>query len=248
VGIIDANREERGAFNLGNVYAAKNVLFHIPEDKNAVVDIFLNKEVRERPFPESDTIKLVRLKSDLLSKFHHKDVFMKAAVVLPKEYLDSPNKKFPVVYTIPGWGGNHYGTLSQNRRKHFGTGMGQPKIFVFLNPETQTPWGLHAFVDSKVNGPWGKALVEEMLPYIRNNFRGATETNKTFVIGQSSGGYPSLWLLLHYPKAFGGGWDVSPDPVDFSAFTGVNLFQKDANLYRTASGDTLGFFCRTAGS
>jgi S-formylglutathione hydrolase FrmB len=241
VGIIDANKEERGAFNPGNVYSAKNVLFRIPEDRKAVVDIYLNNEVRERPFPESDTIKLVRLRSDLLSTFHHKDVFIKAGVVLPKEYLTSPDKNFPVVFVIPGWGGNHYNALSQSQRMRYGVGMGLPKIFVFLNPETQTPWGLHAFVDSKVNGPWGKALVEEMIPYIRKNFRGATETNKTFVIGQSSGGYPSLWLLLNYPKVFGGGWAVSPDPVDFSAFTGVNLYQKNANFYRAANGDTLRF-------
>lgn len=242
VGIIDAYADERGSFNVGNVYSAKNVLFRVPEDGPVVVDIYLNKEVGERPFPESDSIKLVQFRSAVLSEFHHKDVFIKAGVVLPKEYLEDPAKKFPVVYVIPGWGGTHYNALSKSQRERYGVGMGLPKIFVFLNPETQTPWGLHAFVDSKVNGPWGKALVEEMLPYIRETFRGAPETNKTFVIGQSSGGYPSLWLLLHYPKAFGGGWAVSPDPVDFSAFIGVNLYEKNANFYRAADGDTLGFF------
>jgi len=242
IGIIDANHEERGSFNPGNVYSTRNVLFHVPQEGQTVVDIYLNKEIPERPFPESDSIKLVQLKSDLLSRFHKKDVVMKAGVVLPKAYFEKPGEKFPVVYVIPGWGGSHYNALAQRSRTGYGVGMGLPKIFVFLNPETQTPWGLHAFVDSRVNGPWGKALVEEMIPYIREHFRGATETNKTFVIGQSSGGYPSLWLPLHYPKVFGGSWAVSPDPVDFSAFTGVNLYQKNANFYRAPNGDTLGFF------
>lgn len=244
VGILDADLNERGAFNPGNYYSRKNVLFEIKENTPTTIDIYLDREIKERPFKESDTLKLLQLKSQLLSKFHGKDVVVKGAVILPKAYIENPEKKFPVVYIIPGWGGTHYDAMGPGPRRRFAFEKGEPKIYVLLNPETQTRWGLHAFVDSKVNGPWGKALVEEVLPYMRKNYRVSEDVNKTFVIGQSSGGYPSLWLLLHYPKAFGGGWAVSPDPVDFSAFTGVNLYAPNANFYKSEKGDTLGFFLR----
>jgi S-formylglutathione hydrolase FrmB len=240
VAVLDGNLNQRGSFNPGNYYS-QNVLFEV-KNTSGIVDIRLNRPINERPFRESDTLKLLKLKSDLLSSFHHQDVYVIGGVILPKEYNENQDKKFPIVYIIPGWGGTHYDAMGSGTRKRFSFEKGEPKIYVLLNPETQTRWGLHAFVDSKVNGPWGKALVEEVLPYMRNNYRVTEDANKTFVIGQSSGGYPALWLLLHYPKAFGGSWAVSPDPVDFSSFVGIDLYSPKANFYTDEKGDTLGFF------
>ena len=146
------------------------------------------------------------------------------------------------VGVIPGWGGTHFDAQSAGMRKRYGMSEGLPKIYVYLNPETQTPFGLHCFVDSRVNGPWGRALVEELQPYIRKTYHASALAKETFVVGQSSGGYPALWLPLHYPKAFGGGWAVSPDPVDFSNFAGVELYAKNANMYKAADGSDIPFY------
>lgn len=240
--VIDADPDTRGTYNPGNAYSRKDALFKIEEDGKITVDITIDRMIEERPFKESDTLKLLNLKSDLLSSFHHKNIFVKAAVILPKEYSQNPTAKYPVVYVIPGWGGTHYDAMGQNPRRRYGFDKGLPKIFVYLNPETQTRWGLHAFVDSRVNGPWGKSLVEEVIPHIRKTYRASQEADQTFIIGQSSGGYPSLWLLFNYPKAFGGGWAVSPDPVDFSQFMGMDIYAKNANAYVDANGNERGFF------
>ena len=242
VAVIDADIDTRGTYNPGNAYSRKDVLFYVDEKGETNVDININALIGQQRFKESDTLKLVHLKSNLLSSFHKKDVFLQASVVLPKEYISNPETRFPVVYVIPGWGGSHLDVMGPNPRRRYGFDKGAPKIFVYLNPETQTRWGLHSFVDSRVNGPWGKALVEELLPYIRKTFRGTESPEKTFVIGQSSGGYPSLWLLTAYPKVFGGGWAVSPDPVDFSSFIGTNIYAKNANIYTDEQGSERGFF------
>ncbi|MBO9636119.1 MAG: hypothetical protein J7578_23650, partial [Chitinophagaceae bacterium] len=122
----------------------------------------------------------------------------------------------------------------------YGIGMGTEKIYVFLNPESQTPFGLHGFVDSRVNGPWGKALVEELMPYVQKNFRGATDPQLNFLTGQSTGGYSVVWLALNYPGRFGGAWSTAPDPLDFSHFIGVNLYE-DGNYYTGTNGNERGF-------
>jgi S-formylglutathione hydrolase FrmB len=238
--IVDVNEEERGLFNPGNYYSRKNVLLHVSNGKGEA-HIYLDKEAR-REFVENDSLKLLQFKSSLLSKFRNKDIFVKGAVILPSGYDAHAAHTYPVVYIIPGWGGTHYDAMGKNVRKRYGIGTGEPKIYVYLNPETQTPYGLHAFVDSRVNGPWGKALVEEVIPYIQKNYRATNDPQKTFVMGQSSGGYPALWLLLNYPKAFGGGWAVSPDPVDFSNFTGINLYASQANFYTNADGSEAPFY------
>ena len=239
--IIDRHPEERGNGNNGNYYTPGKTLLRVDSSGRGDAHLYLRREIR-REFRENDSLKAVRLRSTLLSTFHRKDVFIEAAVFLPPGYNAASPQTYPVVYIIPGWGGTHYDAMSSAPRKRYGIGQGLPKIYVLLNPETQTPHGLHAFVDSRVNGPWGQALVEELMPHIREKFHGSADPKLSFVMGQSSGGYPSLWLPLHYPKAFGGAWAVSPDPVDFSRFTGVDLYAKNANMYTDASGAERGFF------
>jgi S-formylglutathione hydrolase FrmB len=243
IGFMDAN-VERGGFNPGNFYSTGEPVLQVQERGKGEIHIYLNREVKQRAFNESDSIKLMDMRSPLLSSFQKNNVFIKGAVILPAGYHLDTTKRYPVVFVIPGWGGTHYDALNKDRRGRYGMRTGIEKIFVYLNPETQTRWGLHAFVDSRVNGPWGKALVEEVIPYIRNNYRTTGSAAQTFVMGQSSGGYPSLWLPLHYPDAFGGGWAVSPDPVDFSDFVGINIYDKNANYFYQQNGELRGFFLK----
>ncbi|MBV9987731.1 MAG: hypothetical protein JO301_08625 [Chitinophagaceae bacterium] len=228
--------------NPGNAYTRGEFIFHIPENRAAEAHIYINTIFKERVFRETDRIRLLELKSPMLSAFHHKDISMQAAVILPDSM--TPGIKYPVVFIIPGWGGTHYDAMNAQSRARYGMGQGKPKIYVYLNPETQTRWGLHAFVDSDVNGPWGKALVQELIPYLKKNYPVAETPEKYFVMGQSSGGYGSAWLQIHYPDAFNGCWAVSPDPVDFSNFTGVDLYAPHANMLFNEDGSEKGLYLK----
>ncbi|NCI50352.1 hypothetical protein GWC95_10495 [Sediminibacterium roseum] len=225
--------------NPGNAYTRGNFIFYIPDNHSAEKHLYINTVFRERAFRETATLKLLNLKSGLLSAFHHKDVFVKAAVVLPDSV--STGEKYPVVFIIPGWGGTHYDAQGAQPRQRYGMGQGKKKIYVYLNPETQTRWGLHAFVDSDVNGPWGRALVKEVIPYLQEHYPAAQTAENYFLVGQSSGGYGAAWLQLNYPNAFNGCWAVSPDPVDFSNFTGIDLY-KERNVYTDEAGKERGMF------
>lgn len=241
-GIIDADFEERGRYNPGNIYARKEVILKVNEQGEGEATLVFQSIINPRKFTETSIVKEVIVKSELLSSFRKKDIFMKAAVRLPASYQTESDRQYPVVFVIPGWGGTHYDLMSNNPVQRYGMTIGKEKIYVYLNPETQSPFGLHAFVDSRVNGPWGKALVEEMVPYLEKEFQIVKDASQHFVMGQSTGGYGSLWLQLNYPDAFGGCWAVSPDPVDFSSFTGVNLYEPNANMYTDKEGKERGFF------
>ncbi len=217
-------------------------MVQIKENESAGIHLYLNKTISERPFKETDQIKLLKFKTELVSVFRQSDSYIKAAVMLPKNYQQNSAVFYPVVFIIPGWGGTHYDVYNPAIAKRYGFSEGREKIFVYLNPETNNPFGLHAFIDSRVNGPWGKALVRELIPHLSKNYRISTNSNHHFIVGQSSGGYAALWLQLNYPASFGGAWAVSPDPVDFSDFTSVNLYVKNANMYYDASGKLRPFF------
>ena len=93
-----------------------------------------------------------------------------------------------------------------------------PMIYVLL--DESCPGGTHEFADSANNGPWGRALTTELIPYLEKKYRMQDQASGRLLTGHSSGGWAALWLQVTYPKLFGGTWPTSPDPSDFRSFTG----------------------------
>jgi hypothetical protein len=114
------------------------------------------------------------------------------------------------------------------------SGATPPMIRVFL--DHSSPWGTTEFADSVNNGPWGKALTEELIPALEKQYRMDARPSGRFTTGHSSGGWFAIWLQVRYPKVFGGTWARAPDPVDFRSFTGVDIYAPHANAYRKPDG------------
>jgi S-formylglutathione hydrolase FrmB len=191
------------------------------------IDLVIDQVHRLRPFVESERVKLVDIESKLLSDFHHRPVRLRAAVILPKSFAESPARHYPVIYTIPGFGGTHYGAGRGrgNQTDVAGTEM----LSVVLDPSCRL--GHHVFADSDNNGPCGRALIEELIPYIEKHYRALGVPSARFVTGHSSGGWSSLWLQVAYPDFFGGVWSTAPDPVDFRDFQRINIYKAGANMF-----------------
>jgi pimeloyl-ACP methyl ester carboxylesterase len=117
--------------------------------------------------------------------------------------------------------------------------MGEGKLpeMVYVVISGAVPTGHHAFTDSVNNGPWGRAFVEELIPFIEKNYRTGGRPNARLLTGHSSGGWASLWLQMTYPDFFGGTWSTSPDPVDFRSFSGVDVTPgSKVSFYRDENG------------
>ena len=209
-------------------YAAGNIFSDVREwrvdaESSSGVDLVLNHVVQPRRFQQSGWLKEVSLESKLLSDFHQRPVLHQAAVVLPQSYSRQPERRYPVLYIVPGFGGTHYDAA---RLYPMGAPPAEPGevefIRVLLSGDCR--WGHHVFADSETNGPHGEALVRELIPHIDATYRTVAEPTARFVTGHSSGGWSSLWLEVNYPDKFGGVWSTAPDPVDFHDWQQVDLY------------------------
>ncbi len=200
--------------------------------EGGIVKLHIDRRIKtERPKPPIDRVVEVRLRSKCLSSFHGRDVFMRAMVRLPEAYAEQPDRRFGAIYIIPGFGGDDFQSLRMARM------LGKSSVpFVHVGLDASCPLGHHVFADSDNNGPWGRALTEELIPHLEEKFRLVPEAHGRFLYGHSSGGWSSLWLQVSYPKLFGGVWAGSPDPVDFHDFCGVNLYDPKTNLYTDGEG------------
>ncbi len=187
----------------------------------------------ERPFKETERAKLVEMVSPSLSRFHGREVRIRAGVVLPVGWKDDPSVRWPVVYDVPGFGGDHRFAI------WFARGMPADhavnKVMLVI-PDPNCYRGHSVFADSDNNGPWGKALVEELIPRIEAKFHGARSGKHRYVTGVSSGGWSALWLQITYPDSFNGCWAHAPDPVDFRDFQRIDLYKPGINMYTDETG------------
>ncbi len=211
---------------VGNYYSDVARVEWSPERDNSI-DLVLQNTVAPREFPESDRVREELVPSELLSQFHGRDVLQRAAVILPESYADNPDRRYPVLYIIPGFGGSHHSAsryLTADDPDEETGDDEEPTEFIRVLLNANCNWGHHVFADSATNGPRGQALIEEFIPYIDAKYRTIAAPTARFVGGHSSGGWASLWLQIKYPEIFGGVWSTAPDPVDFRDFQGVNLY------------------------
>jgi hypothetical protein len=174
--------------------------------------------------------------SSALTRFRGAPQSIAAWVLTPPGYDPRARTKYPTVYTANGFGTSHKadGQLLSKIWHLMETHAIPPMIWV--SPDYGTPTGTTEFADSVNNGPWGQALVSEMIPTLEARYRMDAKPSGRFLTGHSSGGWFALWVMVRYPALFGGSWPTSPDPSDFRDFLGVDLYSSGGNMYRDAQG------------
>ncbi len=215
----------------GDLFSLAQTIDLSPETSGNI-EFSLNQVVQEEPFQETKDVKLVEIVSPTLSEFHHRQYKMRAAISLPEHWPEQPNKAYPVVYYITGFGGSHKSIFRMRKM------MGDlPRRVILVIPDATNYYGHSVFANSDNIGPWGQALTEELIPFIEKKYHASGDATDRYVTGISSGGWSSLWLQITYPDVFNGCWSIVPDPVDFHDFQRINLYAANANMYRDANGN-----------
>jgi hypothetical protein len=194
----------------------------------------------------------VRIRSALLTRFWGVPQYLGATVLLPKDYALHPERRYPTVYqqthfTLRApFGFDPAAKPPTNREQNslvryggrqsryaftqaWTDGKAPPMIAVtFLHP---TPYYDDSYaVDSVNNGPYGTAIMTELIPYLEAHFRMIRSGKARFLIGGSTGGWEALALQIYHPNDFNGAWGLYPDPVDFHRFQIGDLYT-DANAF-----------------
>lgn len=226
----DQDNEGSRINSAGNLYS-KIQSVNINRDQEIAIQ--LEQEIPALELADHKFVKLVDINSDTLSSWWDKPVQLKASVLLPSGYFDNPEKQYPVRYNVAGYGGrynrvNHQVGEKSKFSQWWFSGEAPQVINVFLDGEG--PFGDPYQVDSENNGPYGYALIHELIPYIEDRYRGLGTAESRFVDGCSTGGWVSLALQIYYPDFFNGAFSYSPDAVEFENYQTINIY-KDKNAF-----------------
>ena len=222
------------------------------------VRLVLDQEIPPIPDPpETKYVKHVRIQSERLTRFWGRPMFLGAHVLLPEGFESHPDARYPLVvnhghfpYDFSGFRPEPpdpdlpctYSTRfrldcynrSQDSLAHAfyedWTGPGFPRVLL-IEIQHPTPYYDDSYaVNSVNNGPYGDAIQYELIPEIEQRFRGIGQGWARFTYGGSTGGWEAMAVQVFYPEEYNGAWVACPDPIDFRAYTVVNLYE-DRNAY-----------------
>jgi hypothetical protein len=114
------------------------------------------------------------------------------------------------------------------------TGPGFPR-FIIVQIQHANPYYDDSYaVNSENLGPYGDAIMKELIPTIEKKFRAIGQGWARFTYGGSTGGWEALAAQVFYPDEFNGCFAACPDPIDFRSYTIVNIYEHE-NAYFAGS-------------
>ena len=211
----------------GNFYGEPMELEIKATDQLQQFTFTLNKRISLTNNPtDRKHFKYITLKSELLSEFWGETVQLNCQVILPKRYYTDGTNQYPVLLYIGGFGGRYFDNIIKEKEL---LEEDAPEMIVVVL-DSKSPFGDSYQVNSENNGPYGDALVNELIPYVEKKFRGIGTGSSRFLTGTSTGGWSSLALQIFYPDYFNGVWSTCSDPVDFRQMELVNIYE-DENAF-----------------
>lgn len=227
------NTDIRSPNSYGNLYSDVQDL-RIDPAHSGKVKLKLTHRVPDEQVPaDTEMMKFIKIPSPVLSKFHGHPMFLRAGILLPRDYANHPLRKYPLWVRIGGWGTRYtfIEALMDDHAefKRLWMSNSTPEM-ILLQLDGAGPYGDPYQVNSANNGPYGDAVVDELIPYVEQKFRAIAQPRARVLSGASTGGWVSLALQVFYPDFFNGTWTSCPDPVDFRALELTDIY-KDKNTY-----------------
>jgi len=209
--------------------------------------------------PPEDTkyIKHIRIKSELLSEFWGRPMYLGANILLPEGFDEHPEAHYPLIINHGHFSSDFWGFRTEppdpdapcEPSKRFRldcynrvvdaesydfykrwTGPDFPR-WIIVDVQHANPYYDDSYAVNSANlGPYGDAINHELIPYIEKEFQGIGQGWARFLYGGSTGGWEAMAVQVFYPDDFNGAFIACPDPIDFRAYTQVNIYD-DNNAY-----------------
>ena len=223
------------------------------------VKLHLSEEIPPiTPVADSEYIKHIRIQSEILTAFWGRPMYLQANVLVPHGFDKDAATEYPLMVfhghypkTFGGFrpepptapenddvynsrfGITGYEYIQQKEAHDFYRQWVSDDFprFIAIEIQHQNPYYDDSYAVNSANlGPYGDAITYELIPHVEAMFNGVGEGWGRFLYGGSTGGWEALAVQVFYPKEYNGCFAACPDPIDFRAYTVVNLYE-DENAY-----------------
>jgi enterochelin esterase-like enzyme len=166
-------------------------------------------------------------------------------VYVPAEYEKQPDKKYPVLYLIHGWGEDENGWSVQGHMANIMDGLIEagkavPMIVVMPSGDIKTNSDIR-----EASGNITDIYIKNLIPFIDRTFRTYTDKEHRAMAGLSRGGFQTCLTVFNNMDKFGwmgtfSGFFVRPNDKVEDSFNGIfkdaDKFNKKMNLFFISTG------------
>ena len=215
----------------GNLFGDP-VQMTIDPSSSAPIKLVADKIIPPIQVPaDTAQVRRIKIQSDILTKWWGHPIYLGAVVLLPKGYDEHPNVTYPIVYSQGHFSLGAPGAYGRDQAfTTYWDAPGTPRM-IYVTLQHPSPYYDDSYgVNSENNGPYGDAILNELLPAVETTFRAKRDPWARLLTGGSTGGWIALAHQVFYPDTYGGVFSLCPDGVDFRYHQIVNIYQ-DANAY-----------------
>ncbi|HVS15674.1 MAG TPA: hypothetical protein VMV46_17255 [Thermoanaerobaculia bacterium] len=250
----------------GNLYSTPRLVRFDPEQR-AAIEVALDRVIPPiEPPADTEYVRHVEIRSELLSEFWGRDMHLGAHVLVPHGFDQHPEARYPLMvfhgHFPAEFGGfrteppdpdlaceysqrfqvDCYNRIQQQEAYAFYQRWISPDFprYLVIEIQHQNPYYDDSYAVNSANlGPYGDAIMRELVPSVEEQFRGIGEGWARFTYGGSTGGWEALAAQVFYPDDFNGTFAACPDPIDFRAYTLVNIYEQENAYFRQGAFKTV---------
>ncbi len=241
----------------GNLYSTPRKMMIEPSSEE-LIRISLDQEIPPiEPPKDTKYVRHVKIESKLLSKFWGRPMHLGACVLLPHGFDEHPEARYPLIinhghfprtfegfreeppdpnlepeyserFKLPGYNRIQQEYAHELYKTWISPGF--PRLIIVMIQHANPYYDDSYAVNSANVGPYGDAIMHELLPFLEKQFRAIGAGWARFTYGGSTGGWEALAVQVFYPDEFNGCFAACPDPIDFRAYTVVDIYN-DKNAY-----------------
>lgn len=157
---------------------------------------------KNRKLPDVDPVPLPRYNTGITFSSKAINTTVTYDILLPREYNDNKEKRYPVVYCLHGYGDDntswngHYMACEAKITSLENNGL-EPMIYVFPN-------GWKTYWCDRYDGtfPYMTMLATELVPLIDATYRTIADRGHRAITGYSMGGFGAMVTAMKHPELF----------------------------------------------
>lgn len=158
----------------------------------------LQKELKGKL--ERVTVHGKSLEGNLEGDSPDRDVF----VYLPPSYERESGRRYPVVYTLHGYGlrAQQWVGFANVAGLEKGVAAGTTKEMILVSPDAFSLHNGSFYSNSKTTGDWETFIAVELVQYIDSHYRTIPDRMSRGLTGHSMGGYGTFRIGMKHPEVF----------------------------------------------
>lgn len=147
-------------------------------------------------------------------------------VYLPPSYFTHPERRYPTVYLLHGFGSTGGADVSWlvpsadvggkplDAAMDAGIAAGRLREMIVVMPDCTNAYGGSFYVNSSVTGAWEDFVVRDLVAFVDGRFRTTVGASSRALVGHSMGGFGALRIAFAHPDVFGVAYGLSSCCID----------------------------------